>query len=140
MEEVPKSIQGPARTHVGLSSRLVPSHFHLRSIPLAGFLAKIHRPNTRPTPLVTPKSRPPSTSLYLGSAAPPCQAPGLCSTVVDVVVAQADVRHGLVDLQRFGEGLWPKRWRAGRLTMRSMRTFVTRLNYYVMVGTNKKLG
>ena len=57
----------------------------------------------------------------------PCQPPGLCSIVADAVPLQVDVRQGLVDLQRFGEGLWPKGWQAGRLTMRSSRTFVTLL-------------
>ena len=74
-----------------------------------------HRPNTGPTPLVTPKSRPPSISLYLAPEAPPCRAPGLCSFLADEVAPQVDVCQCFVDLQRFGEGLWPKRWQTGDL-------------------------
>ena len=77
-----------------------------------------HRPNTSCHSQV-------STTLYLGPEPPPCQAPGLCSFLADVVAPQVNAGHGFVDLQRFGEGLWPKRWQARRLMMRSTRTFVT---------------
>ena len=53
---------------------------------------------------------------------PLCRAPGLCSFLAHVVAFQVDVRQCFVDLQRFGEGLWPKRWQAGRLMVQSTRS------------------
>ena len=84
-----------------------------------------------------------STTIHITLPRPrraPRQAPGLCSFLADIVGDQVDVREGLVDLQRFGEGLWPKRWQARRLTIGSTRTFVTPvINCHFTVDTNKKL-
>ena len=63
---------------------------------------------------------------------PLCQAPGLCSFVSEFVVFQVDVRQGCVDFQRFGEGLWPKRWQAGRLAMQSTKTLATQVELLIM--------
>ena len=63
---------------------------------------------------------------------PLCRAPGLCSFLADDVGAQVHVRDCFVDLQRFGEGLWPKRWQAGRLTMQSTKTLATQVELLIM--------
>ena len=80
--------------------------------------------STGPTPaqhllwLQSLDHHPYAISLYLRTKGAPCQ-PGLCSFPADGIVTQVDCPHGFVDLQRFGKGLWPERWWAGRLTMRS---------------------
>ena len=63
---------------------------------------------------------------------PLCRAPGLCSFHADVVDPQVDVRQCCVDVQCFGEGLWPKRWQAGRLAMQSTKTLGTQVDLFSM--------
>ena len=68
----------------------------------------------------------------------PCQEPSLFSFVAHQRVEQVDFRHCSVDLQRFGEGLWPKRWQARRLKMRSTRTFVTPVKLFCHGGCQQE--
>ena len=85
--------------------------------------------STGPTPaqhllwLPSLEHHPYAISLYLRTYGAPCRAPGLRSFPADGVPDQVDCPHGFVDLQRFGEGLWPERWRAGRLWYHFMSSF-----------------
>ena len=63
---------------------------------------------------------------------PLCRAPGLCSFIENEVAFQVDVRQCCVDFQRFGEGLWPKRWQAGRLAMQSTKTLAAQVELLLM--------
>ena len=103
----------------------VPYHSETQGRLVEGFTG----PTPAQKPLVTPKSRIQTiyaVSLYLSTSGPPCRPPGLCSFPVDVVVPQVDVPHSFVDLQGFGEGLWPDDGaREDSITTQSTKTFVT---------------
>ena len=85
-----------------------------------------------------------STTIHVPLPAPrgaPFRAPGLYSFLADVVAVQTDVRHGCVDFQRFGEGLWPKAM-ASRKTCDAIYKDTSDAGWtlnHVTVGTNKKL-
>ena len=52
---------------------------------------------------------------------PSSQAPGLRSFVANVIEFQVEVRHRLIDFQRFGKGLWTKMM--SNQTMWNLRTY-----------------
>ena len=74
--------------------------------------------NTHLIPFYFTVSRPGATR-----HTPPCQAPGLCSSLADAnsIVGQVDVRNRLVDFQCFSKGLWTKTM--SNQTMRNLRTY-----------------
>ena len=92
-----------------------PSHFNLVSIPFQWISWKDgqarHLSNSTKVSQVSNTTGTPLASILFHrfeawSHRPPCQAPGLCSFLANVIPTQVDCRDSLVDFQCFRKGLW----------------------------------